>query len=245
MTFPVEIGFGAIRINAHLVFEILAFMIGYRYFVFLRKGVQDPISSQNRVWIIIGAALGAFLGSRLLGALEHPQAWLSAAHPFFYFFANKTIVGALLGGLFGVEMCKKLIGESESSGDLFTFPLILGMMIGRIGCFLNGVYEQTYGLPTASPFGMDLGDGMSRHPVALYEIGFLVLLWLGLRWVKKRHELSSGQLFQLFMVSYLLFRFGLDFIKPGYRFLFGLGSIQIACLIGLGYYWRVLISWFR
>lgn len=50
------------------------------------------------------------------------------------------------------------------------------MIIGRIGCFLTGIYEETYGIPTDSVFGMHLGDQYLRHPVALYEIGFLIAL---------------------------------------------------------------------
>ncbi len=49
-----------------------------------------------------------------------------------YFFASKTIVGGLLGGILGVEIAKKLVGIKHSSGDLFCFPIILGIMIGRI-----------------------------------------------------------------------------------------------------------------
>ncbi len=145
-------------------------------------------------------------------------------------------MGGLLGGLIGVELTKKLIGEKESSGDLFTYPLILAIMVGRVGCFLSGVAEPTYGVPTGLPWGMDLGDGLPRHPVALYEILFLALLWISLRAVEKRYDLRSGLRFALFMTTYLLFRFGIDFIKPGFRFSFGLTSIQIACLLGLLYY---------
>lgn len=240
MTFPVEFGVGSFRLSAHLVFEVLAFAIGYRYFVYLRKQDEDHISDGSRIWIIIGAAFGAFFFSRLLGALENPSAWFASDRPFFYFFANKTIVGGLLGGLLGVELIKKAIGEQQSSGDLFTFPLILAMMIGRVGCFSSGIYEATFGVETALPFGMDLGDGLQRHPVALYEIIFLGLLWFGLKKLSEKRDLKSGHLFQYFMIAYLAFRFGLDFIKPGYRFGFGLGAIQVACVLGLGYYWRAV-----
>ena len=59
---------------------------------------------------------------------------------------------------------------------LFTYPLILAIIIGRIGCFSMGVFEETYGLPTTLPWGMNLGDNIPRHPVCLYEIIFLIFL---------------------------------------------------------------------
>lgn len=215
--------------------------IGFRYFLFLRRRQGDQVDSNNRIWSIIGATFGALLGSRLLGALENPPGLFHADNPLLYIYQNKTIVGGLLGGLIGVETIKKAVGERQSTGDLFTYPLMLAMMIGRIGCFSMGVYEETYGVPTTLPWAMDLGDGLMRHPVALYEIVFLLLLWQMLHIVNRRYRLVSGARFQLFMIGYLLFRFLLDFIKPGYRFAFGLGSIQLACLAGLIYYVPVII----
>jgi len=50
----------------HLIFEIGAFAVGYAYFQRLRAGQGDAIADEKRVWIIIGAAAGALLGSRIL-----------------------------------------------------------------------------------------------------------------------------------------------------------------------------------
>jgi prolipoprotein diacylglyceryltransferase len=237
MTFPVEIRIGPAALSAHLLCEVLAFALGFRYYQALRKRREDVISESHRGWIVIGAAFGAFVGSRLVGALEDPSGWVAAGEAWWlYAFRQKTIVGGLLGGLIGVELSKRLMGERASSGDLFTSPLMLGMIIGRVGCFLNGVYEPTFGLPTSLPWGMDLGDGIPRHPVALYEIAFLGLLWMGLAVLTRRFRLRSGYQFQGFMVAYLLFRLALDAIKPGYRFAWGLGTIQVACLLGIAYY---------
>jgi prolipoprotein diacylglyceryltransferase len=204
MSFPVEFSVGSLHLSAHLIFEVLAFFVGYRYFVFLRKGREDHISEENRIKIIAGAALGAFFFSRLLGSLENPAGWFHEDNFWLYFFKNKTIVGGLLGGLLGVELIKKVIGERQSSGDLFVFPLMLAMMIGRVGCFSSGVYEATFRIETAMPFGLDLGDGLTRHPVALYEIAFLGAFWIFLHWLSQKNELPSGWLFQ-FLCSAICF----------------------------------------
>lgn len=243
-SFPLQFQLGAFQVNAHLVFELLAFFIGFRYFLFLRKRQPDPIPDSNRVWILIGAAFGAFFFSRLLGSLENPVAFYHSTHPVLYFYANKTIVGALLGGLLCVELIKKRIGERQSSGDLFTYPLILAMIIGRIGCFSAGLSEATFGLPSNLPWAIDLGEGIPRHPVALYEIGFLLVLWGVLMKAEKNVSFHQGIRFQLFMIGYLAFRLMLDFLKPGFRFSFGLTSIQISCLLGLIYYYKTLFRLF-
>ncbi|RBL93966.1 diacylglyceryl transferase [Chitinophaga flava] len=242
MVYPVYVSIASLHLPLHAVMETLGMFIGFRYFLYLRKRQGDQVSGDNRIWSLIGATFGALLGSRLLGSLENPPGLWQADHPLYYIYQNKTIVGGLLGGLAGVEIIKKIIGERQSTGDLFTYPLILAMIIGRIGCFSMGIYEETYGVPTSLPWGMNLGDGLHRHPVALYEIVFLLLWWQLFRYLSRRYVLVSGGRFKLLMIGYLLFRFLLDFIKPGYRFAFGLGSIQLACLAGLIYYSPVIFS---
>jgi prolipoprotein diacylglyceryltransferase len=116
------------------------------------------------------------------------------------------------------------------------------MIIGRIGCFTSGIAEPTYGLPTDLPWAMDLGDGIPRHPTALYEILFLGLLWWGLYRLQQHFFLISGAYFQIFMTAYLLYRFGIEFVRPGVDLLWGINVLQWACLGGLVYYRNV---WLR
>lgn len=196
---------------------------------------MDVISSNNRLSIILGAALGALIGSRLIGFLENPLIEFSQQN-LIQLLNTKTIMGGLFGGLLAVEFAKKRIGETESSGDLFTFPIILGIFIGRIGCFLSGINEFTYGYETTSVFGMDLGDGLLRHPTSLYELIFLVILFLGLKHIKKNTVLKNGDLFKWFMILYFAFRFFIEFLKPNVFYVFGLSTIQILCIICLLYY---------
>jgi prolipoprotein diacylglyceryltransferase len=234
--FPITVEIGSLKILLHAILEPLGMFIGFRYFLYLRKGKGDQIESGQRLWIIIGAIFGALIGSRLVGGLEDPAALAKAPNPLIYFYTNKTVVGGFLGGLFGVELVKKLIGEKHSSGDLFTYPMILALIIGRIGCFGMGIYEETYGVETIAFTGMNLGDGLLRHPVTLYEIVFLMLLWIGLIQLEKKFTLVDGGRFKIFMIAYIFFRFVIDFIKPHYTFSFGLSIIQLVCLGGLIYY---------
>lgn len=242
MHFPLNIRIGNSEIPSHLVFEILAFFVGYRYYTYLRKKQEDRISNENRVWILIGAAGGAFLFSRLLGTLEDPTIFFDSNTHFIYYLNNRTIVGGLLGGLLGVEVVKKIIGEKNSSGDLFTYPIILAMSIGRIGCFLAGTDDHTYGIQSSLPWAIDLGDGIKRHPTNLYEIIFLLILWSVLAFISKKNKLVNGATFKLFMFSYLLFRFCIEFIKPSFFFSFGLSMIQLTCILGLIYYYKILFQ---
>jgi len=242
MNFPVMLSFGDTKFPLHGVLEFAAYFIGFRYFLYLRKNQQDIINTSNRIWILIGAIFGSIIGSRIVGGLEDPGQIKMADNMLLYFYQNKTVLGGFLGGLWGVELIKKIIKEKHSSGDLFTYPMILALIIGRTGCFSMGVYEETYGTVTHFFTGMNLGDGQLRHPVTLYEISFLVLLWIGLMQLEKKYQLTEGLRFKFFMIAYVTFRFFLDFIKPNYTFGFGLSTIQIACAVGLLYY---LVIWLQ
>ena len=235
--YPVELAWGSLRLPVHLPCEVLAYSLGYRLYTALRARTPDRISDQGRQVIFIGAAAGALLGSRLLGLLEHPELLLHPPGGWLYYTTNKTIVGGFLGGLLGVELTKKRLGITASSGDLMVYPLLLGLAIGRLGCHLSGLEDGTFGTATALPWGLDFGDGIARHPTNLYEISFLALLG-GLLWLlERRRPLPNGRRFELFLASYLLFRLSVEFLKPTVALPgLGLTAIQWACVAGLGYY---------
>ena len=240
MHFPVNIYFGKLTIPVHLICEVLSYFIGYQYYNYLRTHTYDLISTDNRLKIFAGAAAGAFLGSHMVGVLENPL----LLHHFnlIYFMGNKTIVGGMLGGLIGVELVKKKIGVNVSSGDLMVYPLILAMLIGRTGCFLAGLEDGTFGIATSLPWGINFGDGVYRHPTNLYEILFWVCLWLGLILIEKKVKLTDGSRFKMFLTTYLVFRLLIEFIKPEYFFSFGLSVIQLVCLAGILYYYKVFLK---
>jgi phosphatidylglycerol:prolipoprotein diacylglycerol transferase len=237
--FPFNIFIGKSVIPVHFICETLAYFIGYRYYAYLRKRNKDLINTNDRLFIFIGAAAGAFLGSHLVGILENPV--LLAHFDWIYFMGNKTIAGGMLGGLIGVELTKRKIGVKVSSGDLMVYPLILAMIIGRIGCFLAGLEDGTYGVPSNLPWAIDFGDGIRRHPTNLYEILFWVLLWITLSSYEKYRQFSNGSRFKLFLSSYLIFRLLIEFIKPDYFFSFGLSVIQLVCIAGILYYYKVFL----
>lgn len=235
MHYPLQFPIGQGYLSAHLLFEMLAYILGYRLYVWQRAHTHDLISDENRAWIFIGAAAGAFLGSHGLGMLEHPD--YLASRNWYLWLGNKTILGGLLGGLIGVEGTKKMIGVHTSSGDLLTYPLLLGLAVGRIGCHFAGLTDGTHGLPTDLPWGMDFGDGTARHPVNLYEVALLATCTLALFLREKKGPLPNGRRFQYFMVTYLCWRFAADFLKPVWIWPRpGLSTLQVAALAGLAYY---------
>ena len=230
MPFPVQIPLGPWRLPPHPLFEGLGLFVGTRLYFWLKR--KEPGDTATRWGVLAGAALGAGLGAHLLHGLNELPRALSGAWRYADLLKGTTIVGALLGGWIGVELAKRPLGETRSTGDRFVLPLLAGIAIGRIGCFLTGPADFTCGLPTKLPWGVDFGDGIPRHPAPLYEIAALLAFAALLPSLRRRLQ-KPGDLFRVFAAFYLLLRLGLDALKPDLPLALHLSGIQWGCLAGL------------
>lgn len=246
MTFPVHFHLFGADVPAHAVCEMAAYFIGFQLYLLIRRKARlaSPLGRagvpfEQNAWIIVGCVFGAVIGSKLLAWIESPIDYWSAKSNPAVWIGGKTIAGGLMGGWIGVEIAKKRLGIRHSTGDLFVFPLIIGIAIGRVGCFLTGLPDHTFGLHTSLPWAVNFGDG-PRHPTQLYEIAFLLLLGVAL-FIRSRKPYANGELFRLFLASYLLWRVAIEFIKPRYTYaIIHLSAIQISsalvalyCLLNL------------
>ena len=237
MNFPVHIHLGFMTLHSHLVFEVLAYFIGFRVYQRERAKADDVVGDSDRWTVILAAAVGAAIGSKVLHHLASPTRFIENWPDPVFLMGGKTIVGGLLGGLIAVETVKRAYKINRRTGDLFAMPLCVAIFIGRIGCFLSGVEDDTVGVHTTVAWAIDFGDGL-RHPTALYEMVYVWVLGLYLNLRSKRPH-AEGELFASFMLGYLSFRFVCDFVKP-YEVIFGLRGIQWACLFGMAHYINVL-----
>jgi phosphatidylglycerol:prolipoprotein diacylglycerol transferase len=217
----------------HSALEALAYALAFVLYrrARSRETTTAPLSPQQNLGLLVGAAVGALVGAKLLAWMETPPG------PFFragwtpFALQGKTIVGGLLGGWVGVEIVKRRLGISRPTGDAVVPAFLAGLAVGRLGCFLAGAFDRTYGIATDLPWGVDFGDGVRRHPTQLYEIVFLGLLAAALT-LARRAPRPCGEAFLLMVAAYLGFRFGVEFLKPR-RFLVGwLSAIQLASLLG-------------
>lgn len=238
------------QLNPHLFFEFLAYAVALCAYLVLRRRFGDNIAAPTRWAVVAGAVAGGAIGAKLLFLFEDPQLTIHNLHNPAYLTGGKTIVGALAFGLLFVELLKKYIGVGRSTGDLYAIPLCLGIAVGRIGCFLTGLPDNTYGTPTSLPWGVDFGDGITRHPTQLYEIAFLLVLASALYFVtrsitRENTVFKLGDAFKLFMVAYMAFRLLCDFIKPYPKVFLGLRAIQWVCLLVLLYYFSDVVRWLQ
>ena len=259
MHFPVYIYVAGVRIHPHLLFESLAYVTGILLYLWLRRRSGDPVADPVRWSVVTAAVAGGAIGSKFMYLLEDPAATLHHLSDPFCLMGGKSIVGGLVGGLIAVEWVKKYLGEKQSTGDLFAIPVAVAIAIGRIGCFLTGLSDNTYGVATRLPWGIDFGDGMRRHPTQLYETVFLLVLVPVLQHIMRcigrlsattgpsgKHFASRflrGDAFKFFMAGYMAFRLACDAMKPYVHVALGLCSIQWICLLLLLYYAKDIRRW--
>jgi phosphatidylglycerol:prolipoprotein diacylglycerol transferase len=194
----------------HIAFDVFAWAAAGLSLLWLtrRSGVSFPTAETTRdlpyiAFLIFGAGVGAVL-------FGTANLWLSHQTGI-----ARSIEGAIAGAIVAIELYKRMHGIHERTGARFALPLAVGVAVGRIGCFLSGIEDFTYGTPTALPWGHDFGDGIPRHPVQLYEsasmAAFALVYVVGvLR--GNRFVIDNG--FYLAVGFYGAQRFLWEFVKP-------------------------------
>jgi len=211
----------------HLLFDLLAYIVGtlllWKVFKPSRPTIEDENLRYAYYTIVI---IGAFIGAFFIGSLNTLVSLDSSN-----IIIGKSILGAIVGGVIAVEIFKKIMNIKGSTGAYFVPSLAVGIAIGRIGCFVSGLEDYTYGVETNSIFGYDFGDGVLRHPVQLYESLTMALFFFYtlILYIKDRNYFEKVIFYQ-FILVYSLQRFVWEFLKPYESVAFGLNVFQFLCL---------------
>lgn len=148
-----------------------------------------------------------------------------------------TIYGAIIGAALGIWVYSRL-GKFKFGymADLITPGLILSQIVGRIGCTINGCcFGSTCSVPWAIVYTHpdSLGPiGIAVHPTQVYEIIFLAIVFIIFFFLRNKLK-PDGSLFIAYLGLYGLWRLGIDFIRDGTPFLFGLHQAQVIGIITL------------
>jgi phosphatidylglycerol---prolipoprotein diacylglyceryl transferase len=153
--------------------------------------------------LISGAAVGGFgLGSLNMFLSGTPM-------------VARSIVGALAGAILAIELFKWLRGIAGSTGLIFVPAFATSVVVGRWGCYLSGLEDETHGTPSTLPWAVDFGDGVARHPVQLYEsFSMLVFLIATLLLLRFRNGWFMRSGFHALVLFYAAQRFAWEFLKP-------------------------------
>lgn len=219
---------------AYSLFMLLALTVFLLARHFQAKATEvAPLPWQHKLLLALAALIGGAFGAKLPFVVMGTEAWYT---PRAWFSNGKTITTGLLGAYVAVEIAKLCLGVRSKTGDGFAIPLALALAIGRWGCFFNGC---CYGAPTDLPWGIDYGDGIARHPTQIYEVLFHftmgMVCWYLIRTGRLRH-----QRLKLYLITYGIYRFFTEWIRPEPRDFAGLTLYQwvaIVMVVGLTLQW--------
>ena len=128
-------------------------------------------------------------------------------------FSGKSFFGGILGAFLTVNLYKFLTKQAQSSfGDRFAPSLAIAAAFGKIGCYLNGCCA-----------------GRDGFPAQLVESGFHFAMFLILYHLYGK-ERFKGMLFPLYMLSYMIMRFLIEFVRIEPKIAWDMTVYQIMAL---------------
>jgi len=221
---PILFSFPPFELRVALVFTGLSALTAWLYMRSRRE--RRGLTLEDSWGLTLALVLGVFVGGiGTYAALYGPGPAANAG----YLLRGRVPGGSFLGVLWGAAagafiFCRLRALPFSPIADDLGAGAALGLVIMRIGCFLNGC---CYGRPTTLAWGIVFTDPASRvqrdllgipvHPVQLYEAGGAGLIFLLLHLVvlprTQRGEFRTGTAFLLCAALYSVLRFCEDFVR--------------------------------
>jgi len=233
---PILIELGPIRLSWYGLMYVFGFVISYWLVRYQMKKKDFGISIQEVdslffylvIGLVVGGRLGYVLFYNLRLYLSDPLEIIAIWH------GGMSFHGGLIGlVIVGILFSWKNNKSFWKIADLLIVTVPIGLGLGRIGNFING---ELYGRVTQVPWGMIFPKGgpLPRHPSQLYEsvleggILFLIL------WFLKDKKMPSGGLLALFLSTYGVFRFGVEYVRePDVQLGFVWGPLTMGQILSL------------
>lgn len=222
--YPILFRLGGLTIYGYGFFLGLGFVVGV--VLAALRAQKAGVAFERIVDLFFYSVLSAVLGSRILFVLinfdlyrEEPIRILKIWEGGLVFYG-----GLLLAAGVSIWYLRHHRMPIWKLADLFSPPIALGLVFGRIGCFFAGC---CYGKETTLPWGMVFKnpDSLARlnvplHPAQLYDAANGLAIFLFLSW-KERRKAFDGQIFWLFLFLYSVTRFFVEMVRGDPRgFLF-------------------------
>jgi len=216
---------GGLEITWHGLFTALGVVVGVVGAAFLgrRAGIDEDTIYNMALALVVGGIIGA----RTLYVLEHLGDFSDdPAEVFAIQTGGISIYGALIGGTLGAAAYAawRRLPRWGTMADVAAIGAILGMAVGRVGCFING---DIFGRATDWPIGLvythsdspsyplysAITPEIAQHPVTAYEILGDLAIFALLLFVLRRVFKRDGMIFFSWVFLYSAMRFGVSFLR--------------------------------
>jgi len=212
---PVLWRIGPIELRWYGLMYMVGFVAGYAVIrsELRRKGGPIPAEAADDFlfYLILGLLIGGRLGYALIynpwAYLEAPWEVLAVWH------GGMSFHGGLVGMVISGWIFSRRRGTSFLElADIGALAAPIGLMLGRIGNFING---ELYGRVASVPWGIvfpNAGD-LPRHPSQLYEALLEGPVLFVLLWRLRTRIRHPGDVLASFLILYGFFRFVVEFFR--------------------------------
>ena len=217
---PALLHVGPLAIGWHNVFVTLGVIAATAMYFWeaRRRGVLTEDVAVIALGSLMFGAVVARLGAGWRAADSTQDVALGA-----WAFGGMSILSGLTGAYVGAVLTKRWLGYRAHTGDLFAPAIALGLAVGRWGCF----FTEEPGTATGLPWGIRLSSaararipdcegcvaGVAMHPSFLYEIAFHAAMFAALLWLRSRLASNGSDLLKVYLLSYAVFRFFVEFVR--------------------------------
>lgn len=234
---PVCFHIGSKAVYWYGIMVALGFMacVAHLTILGIRTGRPPNFGSDLAFWLMLSGIVGAriaYVGANLDFYLQNPADIFRVDQGGLIYYGG--FIGAFIAGVVFARIKRINI---LALADFAVSALPLGHAFGRIGCFLNGC---CFGGISSSPWSV-CREGVSRHPVQLYEAAFNFVLYVLLAWFYRRRK-RDGEVLALYCMLYPLARFLLEFLRGDERLSWH--GFSYAQIISLGLLGVGLVIWF-
>ena len=231
---PVIFEIGPIVIGWYVVMVTLAFLTVIGWMVWQNRRNQ-LMSSNNLIVAALIVVISGIIFAKLANVIDlrsYYKANPSAILKEMFSDDGWAIWGAVLGGVFGLWLYSRISHKFRFNQllDLLAPGIILAQAVGRVGCTLNGC---CYGIESHSPLAVIYTNPNTNAPVGIpvlptqvFELLFDLAVFGVLLWLRGKLK-PEGSIFWIYLALYAAWRVGIDFIRPGNPFLFGLHEAQV------------------
>lgn len=240
--FPVINIFGK-EIGTYAILALIGALLAGFYAI--KRAEQKKIDTNDFIIFLLICVIGILIGGHILYGITNlhklyfVMTHLNRINSFNTFllyaadiFGGNVFYGGLIGAIIaGYIYCKHKKFNLRDWSDICAPMTPLFHTFGRIGCFLGGCcygIESKFGIYYDNSYYLKNVHVTTRFPVQLVEASCNFILFLVLDYLYRKNKFK-GNLFLIYLMSYSVIRFILEFLRGDeYRgFLFGLSTSQI------------------
>jgi len=234
---PILFKLGPLELHSYGAMLALSFFFGI--LLASRRAPARGVQPDFVVDVSFAIVLASVIGARLLYVLFHREEMGGLLDVIAVWKGGMTMYGGVLAAMaVAALVAHRRKVAFLNLADIMAPSLALGLMVTRVGCFLNGC---CYGKPTNSflgvqfPFQNAAGSSFDSplHPTQLYSSAAGLLLLLVLLAIDRRPR-PQGQLFGIYLVLAGIARFSVDVFRFYEANAYVLGSLTLSQVISFG-----------